>query len=623
MERVLLAEIRRRLEAHGLAAPRPDANLALVEAALAAGRSLARARLVLHGDPGIGLPAFLLDLDGPAGREVIALSPGPRALALLERALATGARLETDLLAAPAGGPLSRLAAALPAPAPAVVPAIADEEERLFARVLSAARPAALPELLAALLDVLLEEVDAERGIVALARDGVLAAEAARLRGGKDLPESRDEIPRRVFERVALTRRAVFVEDVLDPTLSLTPSASVLEKHVKSFLAAPVLVEGEVAGIVYVDRRDRPVRFDARARALFERLAQRLALVLAHALEARGDDEDLARAGAEGLLDLVGGSKPMRALYRDIERLARQDVDVLILGETGTGKELIARALHRLGRRHARPLETLNCAALPETLLDAALFGHVRGAFTGADRDRPGLFAAADQGTLFLDEVGEMPAPLQAKLLRAIELGEVRPVGSAKTLTVDVRLLAATHRDLARQVEAGSFRADLFYRLGTAVALSVPPLADRKDDVALLARRFLADLVKRRGLAALRFAPAAIARLESHPWPGNVRELRNVVFHSALACDGETIRAEHLVFAGTRPPPPRLEEPLPASAAEVEPYREHLRRYLARVHELAGGNITRTSELLGEPRSTVREWLTRYGLVGPEKRRRS
>jgi len=240
----------------------------------------------------------------------------------------------------------------------------------------------------------------------------------------------------------------------------------------------------------------------------------------------------------------------MRRVFDLIDRLAPADAAVTILGETGTGKELVARALHARSPRAPGPFIPVNCAAIPETLMESELFGHEKGAFSGAERQRKGAFEEADQGTLFLDEIGEMPLDLQAKLLRALESGEVKRVGSSRPIHVQVRVLSATHRDLAAQVRAGKFREDLFYRL-SVVPVSVPPLRARAGDVRALAQRFL-DAAAPRGLS-LRWSEEALRRLETHDWPGNVRQLKNVVQRALLfRGEGNVLPASAVTFDDLR-----------------------------------------------------------------------
>ena len=280
---------------------------------------------------------------------------------------------------------------------------------------------------------------------------------------------------------------------------------------------------------------------DADAQAADAQAADTQATAAAHAAT------HAATNSATGARDsaLLGNSPAMRALFRAIGRLAQAPLGVLVTGETGTGKELVARALHRESPRAGKPFVALNTAAIPAELLESELFGHEAGAFTGATRRHIGRFEQANGGSLFLDEIGDMPGPLQTRLLRVLAEGEFFRVGGRELIKVDVRVLAATHQDLARQVADGRFRADLFHRLDV-VRLALPPLRERKSDLPLLVARFLADAARRMGSPVKRLQPEAMRRLEQHDWPGNVRELENLCWRLAALAPGESVSAREL-----------------------------------------------------------------------------
>ncbi|MCG3149843.1 MAG: Regulatory protein AtoC [Verrucomicrobiae bacterium] len=263
--------------------------------------------------------------------------------------------------------------------------------------------------------------------------------------------------------------------------------------------------------------------------------------------------------------NIVGNSQPMQNVYRLIRRVADTDVTVLILGESGTGKELVAKALHHTSRRAARPFIAVNCAAMPEHLLESELFGHRKGAFTGATFDKPGLFQAAEGGTIFLDEIGSMPANLQGKLLRFLQEKEVRHVGDTETVKVDVRVLAATNEPLEAKLRDKSFREDLYYRLNV-IAIQVPALRQRPDDIPLLAAHFIQEIAKRAGGPPVRLSPAAAQTLAAYHWPGNVRELQNAIERAAVLCDDGVIAPHDL----PEPTPSSDNSPRDAAAAVRE-----------------------------------------------------
>jgi two-component system response regulator HydG len=308
---------------------------------------------------------------------------------------------------------------------------------------------------------------------------------------------------------------------------------------------------------------------------------------------------------------LVGASAAMKRLYDLLERVAEADASVLITGESGTGKELVAQALHRRGRRQHGPFVAVNCAAMPETLLESELFGHARGAFTDAKAARTGLFVQANDGTLFLDEIGAMPLGLQPKLLRALQQRTVRPVGADAEVPFDVRLVAATNVDLEAAVEAGNFREDLFFRIAV-IPVEVPPLRRRGNDVLLLAQRFIEELAPPSAKRIIGLTGPAADKLLAYGWPGNVRELRNCVERAVALTRFEQITVEDL------PEKVRKSEstpPLVASmdASELVPLEEMERRYIRRVLEAAGGNKASAARLLGLDRKTLYRKLERWG----------
>ncbi len=309
-----------------------------------------------------------------------------------------------------------------------------------------------------------------------------------------------------------------------------------------------------------------------------------------------------------GFGNVIGKSAAMRRTIEVAERVATTSAPVLLLGETGTGKGLFAHAIHAASQRAARSFVAVNCAALPDALLESELFGHTKGAFTGASEGRAGLFAEADGGTLFLDEIGEMTPALQAKLLRALETGAVRPVGASKERAVDVRIIAATHADLRERVKDGSFREDLLYRL-EVVALELPPLRERREDLPDLIAHFLREARGRHpGSPVERLAPAALARLFDHRWPGNLRELKHALERVVLL--GQS--SEALVIDL----PPALGAGESASTSgpplgeTVLPIREVQRRYAAWALEKCGNHRTSTAERLGVDGKTLARWLS-------------
>lgn len=309
--------------------------------------------------------------------------------------------------------------------------------------------------------------------------------------------------------------------------------------------------------------------------------------------------------GAQPPQGMIGNSPVMQRVYDLIARAATADATVLISGESGTGKELVARAIHYGGARASAPFVPVNCAGIPEGLVESELFGHVKGAFTSATTNRAGLFAAADGGTVFLDEIGELVPATQAKLLRVLQEQEVQMVGADRPRKVDVRIIAATNKDLAALVTRGAFREDLFYRIHV-VTVDLPPLRDRGDDVIQLAQYFLGRFSGQAGRPAPRLSDRIIQALHEYSWPGNVRELQNLLQRLTILTDGDELDASNLP-AVMRFTVPR-ERGLNRTLADVE--REHIEAVLASVN----GNKTRAAEILGIDRKTLREVLKRFGI---------
>ena len=334
--------------------------------------------------------------------------------------------------------------------------------------------------------------------------------------------------------------------------------------------------------------------------------SQELLQKVAAALEVSGGEPAGADSAASAWrAGIITRSPRMEDLLRQAKLVADSDASVLIFGESGTGKELLARAIHQASRRSVKPFVAVNCGAIPGDLLESELFGHARGAFTGAVQAHKGLFQAADGGTLVLDEIGDMPLPLQVKLLRVLQEGEVRPVGSTQAIPVDVRVISATHRDLESQREQGHFREDLYYRLNV-VSLKLPSLAERREDIPLLAAHILRRLAERYRKPAPALAPDAMALLVAAPWPGNVRQLLNLL-EQAVALTTTPVIPATLVQAA-------LKEDAAALIPFEEARKTFERDYLVRLLKITGGNVTQAAQLAKRNRTEFYKLLQRHRL---------
>jgi two-component system response regulator GlrR len=310
-------------------------------------------------------------------------------------------------------------------------------------------------------------------------------------------------------------------------------------------------------------------------------------------------------ARAHAFEEILARSPAMESVLADARLVAASDASVLIQGASGTGKELLARAIHAASSRYGRPLAALNCGALPEPLLESELFGHVKGAFPGAVREHQGLFQSARGGTLFLDEIGDMPLALQGKLLRALQERQVRPVGATQSIAIDVRVVSATHRDLREEIAAGRFREDLYYRLNVA-SLQLPALAARREDIPLLAARFLSRLAARTAKPVAGFTPEAVQLLLTAPWPGNVRQLHDVIEKCVALCTGTLLPAALVQRA--------LAAPGDDFAAFDAARRRFECEYLTRILRITDGNITQAAKLAKRNRSDFHSLLARHQL---------
>ncbi len=537
---------------------------------------------------------------------------------------------------------------------------------RVFADISRAlVREIELPALLRRLVDSMVSLVGGERGFLLLAEaterskpidPSEMKVRVARSFDKSDIPVPNSRLSMGIAHRVAEKGRPLLSVDAGSDE-RFSGMASVEDLRLRSVMCLPIESEERVEGVLYVDNRLQRGVFSEDDLDLAELFASLAAIAIKNARlvaelrqrnerlrhsseqiqglneklgrKIRDRDSELAVVRAElgrerGRYDytsIVGASDEMKRVFGELDRIIDTELPVFIQGESGTGKELIARAIHFNGPRKERPFVVENCAALPDTLLESELFGHTRGAFTGADRAKKGLIEQADGGTLFLDEIGDMSAEMQKKLLRVLQEGELRPLGSNKQVHVDVRLLAASHRDLREMVERNEFREDLFYRINV-LTLRLPPLRERREDIALLAEALLARAAREAGRQAPHLSHESLAVLAAHDWPGNVRELENEMRRVLLLAE-DTVLLDHIspgiLEARSEGAQDRTQEEAPDVVGDL---RAAVARFERRAIEdalvRAAGNKSRASKELGISRFALQRKLEKYGMAGDE-----
>ncbi|MBL4849826.1 MAG: sigma 54-interacting transcriptional regulator [Planctomycetes bacterium] len=489
-------------------------------------------------------------------------------------------------------------------------------------------------QVLSTLLDMMLQLSGCARGILYLEREGVMEADVSLDNRGQEA--SRDAVCTAVFERVRRQPLALLIHaDDDDDDADLAEAARSHGQEV--VIALPLVVKGKTIGLLYLDAPERNPELEEtdlifmqalarelgnaleKSRLYQENLEQKDALEeltsrLAQKVQSQASELAVANRNLTELKlrfnydQIVGKSEPMQRLFKLLDRITNSNVQVLIQGETGTGKELVAQALHYNGPRRDAPFVSINCSAISESLMESELFGHVKGSFTGADRDKPGLFEQADGGTIFLDEVQDMSAAMQRELLRVLQEGEVRRVGGKDVIRVDVRVISATNRDLRQLVQDGQFRQDLFYRLNV-VSTDLPPLRDRKEDIPLIVEKLLTKVRTAEG-RTIKLSKEALRAILRYDWPGNVRELQNQIEKAALLMEGDTITEEHLRFDGDAVPKTGVSAlfDLAYSDAKAAFAREYLKAALAR----NGGNVTRAAQESGVVRSSFHKMMRKH-----------
>jgi len=457
-----------------------------------------------------------------------------------------------------------------------------------------------LARLLDEMLDALLEVTHADKGFLILLEDGETSVRAARNVARETIEDAVSRVSDSIVQRVVETRRPIVVADALNDA-EWSGSSSVVNLKLCSVMCAPLMEKGDVFGAIYLGNDNVVSLFDDRSLEVLTVFAAQASLLVQNALlldALRRENVALREAVASKQYgELIGAGASMREVYRRIEKVAATDISVLVTGETGTGKEVVAREIHRRSPRASGPFVAVNCGAIPESLLESELFGHVKGAFTGAVATRIGKFQAAQGGTLFLDEIGDMPPGLQVKILRALQERAVTKVGEARAEAVDIRVIAATNRVLAEEIRKGAFREDLFYRLNV-VAIELPPLRERGEDVLVLGKYFLQRHAKEFGQRVRGFTSGALVAMRKYAWPGNIRELENRVKKAVVLADRALVSAEDLDLR-----PEVLEPILPLAHAK----EEFQKRYINEVLERNAGNRTKSAKDLGvDPRTVFR-----------------
>jgi transcriptional regulator with GAF, ATPase, and Fis domain len=493
-----------------------------------------------------------------------------------------------------------------------------------------------LDELLEAMLDAVIEVTGAEKGLILLMEDamsqaapspdGAVASPETPTSGGAEStpkPSERKPVIRAVrhvkketitdtsgtisdsiVRRVLETGRPLIVSDALTDA-QFGSSESVVALKLSSVMCAPLVTQGHVVGALYVGNDRVKGLFQRSALDLLSIFAGQASLIMQNAMllsALRADKEKLvAELKDKRFGEIIGACPSMMEVFRKLQKVATTDISVLITGETGTGKELIAREVHRRSNRAQGPFVVINCGAIPENLIESELFGHVKGAFTGAVASRPGKFQAANGGTLFLDEIGELPLNLQVKLLRALQERVVYRVGDSKPEKVDIRVIAATNRVLEEEIRAGRFREDLYYRLNV-VNLWLPPLRERGDDVIIIAKALLSKYADELHSQVQGFTPQALAAIRKNSWPGNIRQLENRIKKALVLCDKKLLDIEDLELQQGGESPI-----LPLEKAK----EEFQRRYVLEVLERNNGNRTQTARDLGVDPRTIFRYLER------------
>lgn len=457
-----------------------------------------------------------------------------------------------------------------------------------------------IDKLLETLMDEIIELSRADKGFLILLENGQMRVKVARNLSRGNIEGALERVSDSIVRKVIETSQPIIVSEAMGHP-EFGSSESVVNLKLLSVMCLPLMQRGELFGLIYLGNDKLANRFEERMLNVLSVYSASASLILQNALllnDLRLDNTELKRRlDDQRYGDIVGACAGMKEVYKRIDKIAVTDISVLITGETGTGKELIAREIHRRSPRAKGPFMTINCGAIPENLLETELFGHVKGAFTGATATKVGKFQAANGGTLFLDEIGEMPLQLQVKILRALQDRVISKVGDTRSEPLDIRVLAATNKILEEEVKNNNFREDLYYRLNV-VTLHLPPLRERGDDLLVLAKYFISQHSREFGSHARGFTPAAAAALRRYSWPGNIRELENRVKRAVILSDKALLGPDDLDLRAEN-----LDPIMPLAQAK----EEFQRRYINEVLERNNGNRTKTAKDLGvDPRTIFR-----------------
>jgi transcriptional regulator with GAF, ATPase, and Fis domain len=465
-----------------------------------------------------------------------------------------------------------------------------------------------LSELLNALMDHIITISNADKGFLILLEGGQLDVKVARNLKKENIADAVSQLSDAIINKVVNERKPVIISDAMNDA-EFASSMSVMNLKLTSVMCVPLLERGNLMGLIYVGNDSIANLFEQDRLQVLTIFGAQASLILRNALlvnelqldnRALHDKLEQLRFG-----EIVGSSPGMQEVFKKVNKIASTDISVLITGETGTGKELIAREIHVRSPRLKAPFISINCGAIPENLLESELFGHVKGAFTGAVANKLGKFHAADKGTLFLDEIGEMPIALQVKILRALQEKVVVRVGDTRPEHVDIRIIAATNRDLEAEIRHGRFREDLYYRLNV-VNIHLPPVRERGEDILVVARYLLARYAPEYGNRVKGFSPNAIVAMRKYRWPGNIREMENRLKKAIVLADKALLGPEDLDLKAEDLPPI-----LPLSDAKDKFQRDYINEVLA----LNNGNRTKTARDLGVDPRTIFRHLEKEGEV--------